>query len=44
MSPWPMQYLWPFKRHAYALHYDIEFDLRKLGGRWRVIRQVYLLA
>ena len=37
-----MQRWWPFSRHAYALHYDIEVDLRKHSGRWRVVRQVSL--
>ncbi|CAK0739116.1 hypothetical protein CVIRNUC_001138 [Coccomyxa viridis] len=34
---WP--YWWPFSRHAYALHYDIEVDLRKYTSRYKVIRQ-----
>lgn len=39
---WCMQRWWPFGRHAYALHYDIEVDLRKHSGRWRVARQARL--
>ena len=37
-----LQYWWPFSRHAYALHYDIEVDLRKYTSRYKVIRQVRL--
>jgi hypothetical protein len=35
-----LQHWWPWDRHAYGLHYDIEVDLRKHAGRYRVVRQV----
>jgi hypothetical protein len=35
-----LQRWWPWDRHAYGLHYDIEVDLRKHAGRYRVVRQV----
>ncbi len=37
-----MQGWWPFKQHAYALHYDIKVTLCKISGRWRVNHQVVL--